>query len=52
VMDDKKGLGGAVNRGPGALVDFLQFFNEALGVDVRSFVSPGDSRPAEEEAPR
>ena len=38
VMDDESGFNGAVNRGPTAFVDFLDQFNAALGVDVRSFV--------------
>jgi regulator of protease activity HflC (stomatin/prohibitin superfamily) len=40
VMDDEKGFNGAVNRGPSAFVDFLKHFENALGVDVHSIVSP------------
>lgn len=39
VMDDEQGFNGAVNRGPGAFSDFLLKFKDALGVDVKSFIS-------------
>jgi hypothetical protein len=38
-MDDEGGFNGAVNRGPSAFVSFLLELNNALGVDVRSFLS-------------
>jgi uncharacterized membrane protein YqiK len=39
VMDDEGGFNGAVNRGPSAFASFLLELNNALGVDVRSFLS-------------
>jgi len=38
VMDDDSGFNGAVNRGPAAFANFLDYFKKALGVNVRSFV--------------
>jgi flotillin len=39
VMNDDEGFNDAVNRGPGAFGDFLHKFRDALGVDIKSFVS-------------
>ncbi|MAG13269.1 MAG: hypothetical protein CMN78_01600 [Spirochaetales bacterium] len=39
IMDDESGFNGAVNRGPAAFGDFLRHFYNALGIDVKSFVS-------------
>jgi flotillin len=39
VMNDQEGFSGAVNRGPRAFADLLKTFQEAFGVDVKSFLS-------------
>ncbi len=39
IMDDDRGFNGAVNRGPAAFGDFLNQFDEAFGINVRSLVS-------------
>ena len=39
VMDDDTGFDGAVNRGPSSFVTFLKFFEEALGIGVKDFLS-------------
>lgn len=40
IMDDKRGFNGAVNRGPAAFVNFLQYFEKGLGVSVRDLLTP------------
>ncbi len=44
IMDDETGFNGAVNRGPAAFVDFIRHFDDALGIDVREFLSGGAER--------
>jgi uncharacterized membrane protein YqiK len=39
IMDEEKGFNGAVNRGPSAFADFLKQFENALGVDVKNFLT-------------
>ena len=41
VMGEESGFNEAVNRGPRALVDFLGYFQEAFGINVREFLSMG-----------
>jgi uncharacterized membrane protein YqiK len=43
IMDDKKGFNGAVNRGPSAFVDFLQHFDNGLGINVKDLLAEGSS---------
>ncbi len=38
VMDDKRGVNGAVNRGPLAFVDFLKQFEQALGISIKDLM--------------
>ncbi len=38
VMDEKTGFKGAMNRGPAAFVDFLDYLEEGLGVSVRDML--------------
>jgi len=40
VMGEDSGFNEAVNRGPRALVDFLGYFQEAFGINVRDFLTP------------
>lgn len=39
IMDDKKGFNGGVNRGPAAFVDFLKYFEEGLGINVKDLLA-------------
>ncbi len=39
IMDDDRGFNGAVNRGPAAFVDFLSYFEEAMGVSANDLLS-------------
>lgn len=39
IMDDDRGINGAVNRGPAAFVDFLKQFEQALGISVSDFIN-------------
>ena len=43
-MDDKKGFNGAVNRGPSAFVDFLKYFDEGLGINIKDLLSKNEAR--------
>ena len=44
IMDDKKGFNGAVNRGPEAFGDFLNHFENALGIKVKDLIGETNSR--------
>jgi uncharacterized membrane protein YqiK len=49
IMDDRRGFNGVANRGPEALVDFLQRFEEGFGIRVRDWpTATPASRRAEE----
>jgi flotillin len=45
IMDDKKGFNGGVNRGPAAFVDFMKYFEEGLGINIRDLLDTGKSTP-------
>jgi uncharacterized membrane protein YqiK len=52
IMDDRRGFNGVVNRGPEALVDFLQRFEEGFGIRVRDLLTAAStSKRAEEGRP-
>jgi len=38
IMDNKRGFNGAVNRGPAAFVDFLNYLEQGLGISVRDML--------------
>ena len=40
VLDERDGFNNAVNRGPAAMVHFLQQFQAGFGVDIRQFLAP------------
>lgn len=49
-MDEKRGFNGVVNRGPEAMVDFLNHFEKAFGISVKDLMSFSDkSMPKREE---
>lgn len=50
VLDERDGFNSAVNRGPAAMVHFLQQFQAGFGVDIRQFLAPavGPAQPGAE----
>lgn len=44
VMDDEEGINGAVNRGPVSFAHFLKTLEEALGIDVKGFLTEGGEK--------
>ncbi|MBD3306103.1 hypothetical protein GF339_06925 [candidate division KSB3 bacterium] len=52
VMDEKRGFNGAVNRGPAAFVDFLQYLEQGLGVSVRGLLQYSNAHTAHNTSER
>jgi uncharacterized membrane protein YqiK len=50
IMDDERGINGVVNRGPAALVDFLNQLEQGFGISVRDLLSVTPSANANQEA--
>lgn len=50
IMDDKRGFNGVVNRGPGALVDFLRHLEEGFGIRMRDLLVAATTSDGTEEA--
>ena len=50
VMGEDSGFNEAVNRGPRALVDFLRYFEQAFGINVRDFLT-AEPEPAMADVP-
>jgi uncharacterized membrane protein YqiK len=48
VLNEEEGFNAAVNRGPAAMVDFLNRLDQGFGINIRQLLSP-DSSPALEE---
>ncbi len=44
VMDDEEGINGAVNRGPASFAHFLKTLEDALGIDVKGFLTEGGEK--------
>ncbi len=45
VLDEQDGFNNAVNRGPAAMVHFLQQFQAGFGVDIRQFLAATANKP-------
>ena len=48
VLNEEDGFNAAVNRGPAAMVDFLNRLDQGFGINIRQLLSP-DSTPSLEE---
>ena len=52
VMDDERGVNGVVNRGPAALVDFLDQLEAGFGIRLRDLIALTEAPEGVEEAAR